>query len=116
MDGQDRRVIVNSALSEPYDITIDISTDTLYFADGYLGKIYSVRTDGTERRIIHSFRGSVVPYSLVFHNRYLYWTDRVGRLISRLSLDGRVLENVTATNVRPAGLALIAEGRQQQCE
>ena len=112
MDGQNRRVIVNSSISRPYDLAIDIDTQTLYFIDGYFDRLESVNVDGTGRQILQSFRVNIVPYSLVFCGSSLYWTERLDRLISTLRLEDNHLSNVTVTDVRPAGLTLIAAERQ----
>lgn len=112
MDGQNRQIIVSSTLSRPYDLTLDLERQKLYFMDGFYDRLESVDIDGSNRQRLLSFRQNVVPYSLVFHDGSLYWTERVDRVISRFTLEGSVLTNVTSLDMRPAGLALIASDRQ----
>ena len=116
MDGRSRQVLVNSNINRPYGLTIDIASQTLYFIDGYYDNIERVNVDGSGRERLLHFRTDIVPYSLVYHNAALYWTERLDRVISMLTLQGetRVLSNVTVTNVRPAGLTLIARERQPE--
>ena len=116
MDGRSRQVLVNSDINRPYGLTIDIASQTLYFIDGYYDNIERVNVDGSGRERLLHFRTDIVPYSLVYHNAALYWTERLDRVISMLTLQGetRVLSNVSLTNVRPAGLTLIAAERQPE--
>ena len=118
MDGQNREVIVRTTLSRPYDLTLDLDTNKLYFVDGYYDRVESVNTDGTGRTLLYAFRDDAVPYSLVFNDDYLFWTERRLRMISRLQINEEGegvtggLSNFTVMHVRPAGLVLIAEERQ----
>lgn len=119
MDGQDRQIIVQNLLSRPYDLSLDLESNKLYFVDGYYDRVESINTDGTDRRLLYAFHNDAVPYSLVFNDGYLYWTERRLRMISRLKVSGEdgeeeigTLSNFTVMHVRPAGLAVIAEDRQ----
>ena len=114
MDGQNRQIIVPTSLAMPYGITLDIASEKLYFIDSYYKRIESVNTDGTGRQQLHLFRTDIVAYSLVFHNGFLYWTDRLSQAISRLQIEGGAVNNVTIADVRPTGLTLIAPQRQPQ--
>ena len=114
MDGSNRQVIVDSELSRPYDLTLDIENGKLYFIDGYHDTISSTNLDGSNRQQLHLFPSTIVPFSLVFHDQVLYWTERRMRLISRLTVGERQLGNVSVMTVRPAGLVMIAP--QPQCE
>ena len=114
MDGQNRQIIVPTSLAMPYGITLDIASEKLYFIDSYYKRIESVNTDGTGRQQLHLFRADIVAYSLVFHNGFLYWTDRLSQAISRLQIEGGAVNNVTIADVRPTGLTLIAPERQPQ--
>jgi low density lipoprotein-related protein 2 len=116
MDGQNRQIIVPTSLAMPYGITLDIASEKLYFIDSYHKRIESVNTDGTGRQQLHLFRTDIVAYSLVFHNGFLYWTDRLSQAISRLQIEGGAVNNVTIADVRPTGLTLIAPQRQPQVD
>ena len=121
MDGQNRQTVINSSLSRPYDLTLDLATDTLYFIDGYLDVISAVNTDGSNRRRLHLFLSNVVPFSLAFHGNTLFWSERRMRVISRMGVEGEGggsegvrVGNVTVLDVRPAGLVVVAMDVQPQ--
>ena len=118
MDGKGRQVIVDTDLGRPYDLTLDLESSKLYFIDGYRDTITSTDLDGSNRQQLHLFLTNVVPFSLVFHNGVLYWTERRMRLISKLTVneETRQLGNVSVMSVRPAGLVMIAADRQPECE
>ena len=80
MDGTARTLLHNTSLIWPYALTIDIGTQTLYWADDFFDKVESSGVDGSNRRLITSTRINS-PYSLAILNTTLYLTDRLRRSI-----------------------------------
>ena len=74
MDGTREQTIVNTGLIWPNAITIDRSAQILYWADASLDKIESSNVDGTNRRTIIK-DGIIHPFSIIFFNGTLYWSD-----------------------------------------
>ena len=74
MDGSSMAVLHDTSLSLPYSLTMDYDSQILYWADYSLNKIEKSNADGTNRAIVTT--ASVRdPYSIVFYNNRLYWTD-----------------------------------------
>lgn len=110
MDGNDRTVLHNTSLIWPNALTLDISTQTLYWSDASLDKIESSNTDGTDRRVLTT-AGIFHPFAITAFEGTLYWTD--------WQLDAilvRRLENVTILfselTTEPMGLQVFSEDRQ----
>ena len=116
MDGQNRQVILDTGISLPSGLTLDHTTQTLYFIDGYLDRLESIKTDGSGRHLLKSFSSNIVPFSLVFHDGALYWTERLIKQILKLTIDDNIVSTLASTATRPAGLALVAAERQPSCE
>ena len=119
MDGSDRQVIVNTVRSRPYDLALDVEMGKIYIIDGYHDTISSMDLDGSNSQQLQLFPSSIVPFSLVYHDGVLYWTERRIRLISRLTVgdnEPRQLGNVSVMTRRPAGLVMISPDLQPDCE
>lgn len=74
MDGTLVSSFVSSEIHWPNGITIDYLNSRLYWTDGKLKTIESIRLDGTDRRIILD---KVVehPYVITIFENRLYWSD-----------------------------------------
>ncbi|CAI8019189.1 Low-density lipoprotein receptor-related protein 1 [Geodia barretti] len=119
MDGSDRQVIVNTVRSRPYDLALDVEMGKIYIIDGYHDTISSMDLDGSNSQQLQLFPSSIVPFSLVYHDGVLYWTERRIRLISRLTVgdnEPRQLGNVSVMTRRPAGLVMISPDLQPDYE
>lgn len=76
MDGEDRRTIISNGLSQPNGITIDYSTQKIYWSDSDLDKIEYSNYDGTERIILESLDDGILhPFGLTINDELLFWTD-----------------------------------------
>ena len=97
LNGANRTVIHNTSLVWPNALTLDIQTQTLYWADASLDKVESSNVDGTNR-VLLAQTGVVHPFSIVFSNNTLYFTDWSDNTIRYLSAAGgtvRSLHSVT---------------------
>nr|XP_032807603.1 low-density lipoprotein receptor-related protein 2-like isoform X3 [Petromyzon marinus] len=82
MDGARPQALVSSKLEWPNALTLDYTTDRLYWADAHLGCIESVDLDGSNRRVVLS---GALPhvFALSLFEDWLYWTDWNTRSVER---------------------------------
>ncbi|XP_055996988.1 low-density lipoprotein receptor-related protein 4-like isoform X3 [Ostrea edulis] len=74
MDGSGRSVIANTSLFWPNGLTLDYTTQKLYWADAKHHVIECANLDGSSRRtVINS--GLPHPFALTLFEDELYWTD-----------------------------------------
>ena len=86
MDGSARRAIVTGNLGWPNGLTIDQTSNRLFWADAILDKIEVSNLDGGNRKLILSSEANIHPYGLAVHQNMLYWTDWIAKSISRFNL------------------------------
>ena len=110
LTGTNRRVIHNTSLVWPNALTLDIPTQTLYWADASLDKIERSGVDGTNRTILAQL-GVVHPFGIVLNGSMLYFTDWSDNTIRYLSASGgivRSLHSVVAySNSTISGIQLV---------
>ncbi|XP_022803617.1 sushi, von Willebrand factor type A, EGF and pentraxin domain-containing protein 1-like isoform X3 [Stylophora pistillata] len=82
MDGSVRRSIVTGNLAWPNGLTLDQTTNRLYWADAKLDTIEMSDLDGGNRQIVLSSSAGIHPYGLTIYQDILYWTDWNNRSIS----------------------------------
>ena len=87
MDGTNRTVIHNTSLVWPNALTLDIPTQTLYWADASLDKVERSSVNG-RNRVVLAQTGVVHPFGIVLDNDNLYFTDWSDNTIRYLSTSG----------------------------
>lgn len=119
MDGNDssRQILHNTGLAWPNCLTIDYSTETLYWADAQLNKIETSKVDGTNRRILTT-NLILHPFGLTYHSGYLYWSDWQTDQITMtpVSSPDNVTVVVSTLDTEPMGIEVVALSRQPICE
>jgi sugar lactone lactonase YvrE len=93
LSGTDRTVIHNTNLVWPNALTLDIQTQTLYWADARLDKVEKSNADGTNR-VLLAQRGVVHPFSMTFANDTLYFTDWFDHTIRYLGTSEGVVRSL----------------------
>lgn len=73
MDGSAHTAIHTTNLQTPYALSIDYTTQTLFWADSTLNKLESSSTDGKNRKSLNTNLGD--PFAMAFFDGRLYWTD-----------------------------------------
>lgn len=73
MDGSDDVNIVDTNIVWPNGLTIDYPSERLYWVDGKISLIESVKLDGSHR--IKLLEGVGHPYSIAVFEDTLYWSD-----------------------------------------
>ena len=97
LSGSNRTVIHNTSLVWPNALTLDIPTQTLYWADANLDKVEMSNADGTNRVLLVRF-GVVHPFGIVFANNTLFFTDWSDNTIRYLSTIRRVVRSLHSTD------------------
>ena len=119
MDGNDssRQILHNTDLAWPNCLTIDYSTETLYWADAQLNKIETSKVDGSNRRILTT-NLILHPFGLTYHSGYLYWSDWQTDQITmtQVSTPDNVSVVVSTLDTEPMGIEVVALSRQPICE
>ena len=119
MDGTSRSVLHNDNLVDPIGLTIDYSSQTLYWIDARtLGpRIESSSVDGSNRRTVTTL-DDILPWGMVFYNGNLYWTDRTNgsRTIYTASTSFPSPRNLLefTFNHAPHGIQVVSSSRQSQ--
>ncbi|RXG68624.1 Low-density lipoprotein receptor 1 [Armadillidium vulgare] len=99
LDGSDRKAIVTEPhVAWPNGITIDPSTDRMYWCDGRLRTISSANLDGSDIKVIlYSPTFLRQPFSITVFEDRLYWTDwSKTALFSANKFTGSGIQNVSA--------------------
>lgn len=92
MDGTHKKVLVNSSERTsqwPSSLTIDYIAKKLYWCDPQTSLIERVGLDGKGRQILIQKWGDedFLPFSVAYHNQYIFWTDNVMGNISRMHIN-----------------------------
>ena len=82
MDGSDRIVIISDNILNPVSLTLDYSSQTLYWIDDHQG-IQSSSIDGTGRMLLFPSSNPIVyiTYGMDYYSNHLYWTERAERAV-----------------------------------
>ncbi|KAK3597004.1 hypothetical protein CHS0354_009141 [Potamilus streckersoni] len=72
--GQNRTVLVNRNLVWPSSLAIDYPNRRIYWTDLKMNRIETVKLDGSDRQISHTFQSLDPPYMLDIFEDYLYVT------------------------------------------
>lgn len=90
MDGSNRSIIINTKIYWPNGLTLDTTTNRIYFADSKLDFIDFCNYDGTGRQnVLAGSHYLLHPHSLTIFEDTLYWTDRqLNRVLSAHKFKG----------------------------
>ena len=86
MDGTNREILHDTDLLDPYGITLDYESQTLYWVDYSLNKLESSKTDGSDRIPVTTVSIND-PFDITYHNGRVYWTDFYDDSILTTSID-----------------------------
>lgn len=79
MDGTDRQILIDNQkadIGSPIGLTLDFTTDQIYWCDSEVMSISSCKFDGSDYRLIlKSSELASRPYSLSVFEDFVYWTD-----------------------------------------
>ena len=106
MDGSLRRSIVTGNLGWPNGLTIDQTTNLLYWADARLDTIEVSDLNGGKRRKILSSAANIHPFGLTVYQGILYWTDWIHKSISRFDVSNGNTEMIITGLKKPMDIHL----------
>lgn len=119
MDGQDRRTIVSTSLSQPNAITVDYDSQKIYWSDSDLDKIEYSNYDGSDRTTIETeATGLSYPFALTIADNLLFWGDwNTNTLYVTHKVHGSesmgFFESIALFSSSPYGIEAITSSRQQ---
>ena len=116
MDGSSRSVIVNTELGWPNGLTLDYSTQTLYWADAQLDKLEKSNVDGSMRtRLITPTNVVLHPFGITFYRNSLYWSDWEANAIFTAPASSTLMDTTSfygGLRFDPMQLHIVDERRQ----
>lgn len=118
MDGANRTVIHNTSLVWPNALTLDIQTQTLYWADASLDTVESSGVDGSNRQILAD-TGFFHPFGIGVYDNEVYFTD--WGLLTILNVNNSdttasILTNPNFFCSQPAGIQIVHQTKQPICK
>ena len=120
LDGGDRRVILNTDLSQPVGITVDYSEQRIYWSDVDLNRLEFCNFDGNGRAVVETeASGLLYPYALTVANDLLFWTDWVTDSVYAThkehgsNIDNGYFQTVATFSSDPYGIEALLENRQE---
>ena len=76
LDGDDRRVLVDTHLNQVSGITVDIPGRRVYFCDAKIDRIESIAYDGSDRQVVVRGKRNVPhAFGITLFDERVYWTD-----------------------------------------
>lgn len=81
LDGTNRTVLASESLASPHGLTVDYTSDFLYWTDDVLDMISRMHVDGTQREIIRYGSRYPSPTGLAIFGNNMLWVDKkLGKL------------------------------------
>ena len=115
MDGTRRTVIHSTGLVWPNGLTLDYTTQTLYWVDASIDRIESSNVNGLNRRVLTT-AGIEHPYGIDFFQGTIFWTDGTRGAILSADVTQPNNSRITVSNVRGVAMVIkvVSLERQQQ--
>ena len=119
MDGTNRMVVHNTNLVWPNALTLDMETQTLYWADANLDRIESSSVDGSNRQLI-SQTGIPVdsPFGIALvDSDSLVITDRLSHILKQVDVSSRsvsLLREITTSCNQLFGIKFVTPLKQPE--
>ena len=113
MDGTSRQVLHSTSLVWPNALTLDYTTQVLYWMDASLDKFESSNVDGSNRRLLSTTQ-IYHPFGITFYQSRVYWTDwQVNSILSApVSRPTQVTMVITGLTLDPMGISVVSIDRQ----
>ena len=109
MDGTGREVIHSTGLIWPNGLTLDHTTQVLYWIDANYDRIETSHVNGSNRLVIATASISR-PFSIAVFRDMLYFTDR--RTIKSVPIAGGSVQDIDDLCELVAGIEVVSEERQ----
>lgn len=99
MDGTNQGTLINATekrqILAPRSLTIDYREKKLYWCDPHIFHIQRVGLDGSDHENVLRITNQqldFVPYSMAYHNQYVFWYDAVNDSIRRMHVNATDVE------------------------
>ena len=114
MDGTSRTVLHSTNLVWPNALTLDYSSQTLYWMDASLDKLESSSVNGFNRRLLSRNSRIQHPFGITIYQSVLYWTDWQSNSIlsARVTSPGTVSTVLSGLLLDPMGIHVVSLDRQ----
>ncbi|XP_071943214.1 low-density lipoprotein receptor-related protein 2-like [Antedon mediterranea] len=83
MDGSSREEIVNTDIGRPYGLTLDYSSDKIYWTDNQLNRIECASLTGGNRQQLE-VASIANPFGITVDDSFVYFTDSRSKSIERI--------------------------------
>lgn len=93
MDGTHKQTLADGSqqvMTLPSSLTIDYAGNKLYWCDPRTALIERIGLDGKDREVLArkvSEFDQFLPFSVAYHNQYIFWTDNSMGNISRMHIN-----------------------------
>ncbi|XP_035230565.1 low-density lipoprotein receptor-related protein 8-like [Stegodyphus dumicola] len=114
MDGTHRSTIISKDIRWPNGLTVDLTSQKLFWADAKFHVLCSANYDGSNQRVIlSSVRDVKHPFSLDVFEDWLYWTDWESESIYKAEkFSGQNVQSVVNGVSSPMGLRVYHSYKQ----
>jgi len=114
MDGTSRTVLHSTNLVWPNALTLDYSSQTLYWMDASLDKLESSSVNGFNRRLLSTNSRIQHPFGITIYQSVLYWSDWQSNSIlsARVTSPGTVSTVLSGLLLDPMGIHVVSLDRQ----
>ena len=68
LDGSEREVLVNTTITKPFGLALDLEENRMYWAEAWLDNFESADMNGDDRKLIYHEDG-INPFSLALHGK-----------------------------------------------
>uniref|UniRef100_A0A8C1SIU4 Low density lipoprotein receptor-related protein 1Ba n=1 Tax=Cyprinus carpio TaxID=7962 RepID=A0A8C1SIU4_CYPCA len=86
MDGSHRQIFVTSNMLWPNGLTLDHSSNVMYWCDAYYDHIEKIYLNSSHRMVVYSGKELNHPFGIAHYQNYIFWTDYMNASIFRLDL------------------------------
>ncbi len=114
MDGTSRIVIHSTSLVWPNALTLDIPSQTLYWADASLDKVERSGVDGSNRQLI-TLAGISHPFGIAIKDTSIFLTDWTLNSLRQVPNSGGNASIIMQTSIscaRPFGIQVVDVSKQ----
>lgn len=117
LDGQSRITLITVNITYPNEITIDYSTNQIYWVDGKFGWLQTADLDGQSRDTIfvqEKPNHTLQPFGVSILGDTIYWTDWLSKGIHKINKKTKKLEgNIYKVGLlKPMGVTTYDSSRQ----
>ncbi|KAL3288606.1 hypothetical protein HHI36_003043 [Cryptolaemus montrouzieri] len=113
MDGNKRRILVNTSLLWPTSITIDYPAERLYWSDPKSFVVESIKFDGSDRQVVRHFNKETKPFKIeIFETSLFVSTYRTHNILKMHKFGLGNITHIGQGLTRISDLLILQENKQ----